>query len=139
MTVCGSYFVTNLPILPSSLGFLKRNHGRVAFKPSVCYPPPPKRDLPTSIGKLQTTEGKEGYSPPWEESEWRPKYKVVFIGNAGSGKTALIRQITEGVFSAEESTPTIIDFRCWKRTKQDIMLWDTAGEGRRITFHTCNS
>jgi small GTP-binding protein len=72
------------------------------------------------------------------EGEYDYLFKIVLIGDAGVGKTSIVRRYTDGVFSSA-GIPTIgVDF-CIKTIKigQDsvkLQIWDTAGQERFRTI-----
>lgn len=61
-------------------------------------------------------------------------FKVVLIGNAGVGKTCLVRKFTQGIFPVGQSATIGVDFMI-KTTKVNgervkLQIWDTAGQER---------
>ncbi len=71
-----------------------------------------------------------------EQNDKRPDctFKVIFAGEKGAGKTALVKRITEGVFR-EDYRPTIagdLSFLYYRQGERNIRvaLWDTSGEER---------
>lgn len=62
-------------------------------------------------------------------------YKIIFVGEVGSGKTSFIRQFVSGVFSEYYKLTIGVDFAhksiTWDdNTVIDLQLWDVSGEGR---------
>lgn len=60
-----------------------------------------------------------------------PRNKIVMLGDAGVGKTAYVRRLTENTFS-EDISPTIgaayTEYNySYKGKKEKIQIWDTAG------------
>ena len=39
------------------------------------------------------------------------QYKIVMVGDSGVGKTALLTQITKGIFKDQEQTTIVCDFQ----------------------------
>lgn len=60
------------------------------------------------------------------------RFKVVVIGAAGSGKTAMVDQLLTGKFSEQTKTTIGVDYRPYRMDiKQNVCqleLWDTAGQ-----------
>jgi small GTP-binding protein len=60
------------------------------------------------------------------------RFKVVVIGAAGSGKTAIVDQLITGQFSEETKTTIGVDYRPYRVTVRhnlvQLELWDTAGQ-----------
>ena len=60
------------------------------------------------------------------------KYKVVIIGAAGSGKTAIVDQLIEKKFSEKPKTTVGVDYRPYRIKIEPFLvqleLWDTAGQ-----------
>lgn len=68
-------------------------------------------------------------------------FKIVFIGNAGVGKSSIITRFTEGIFYGDSYISTIgVDFRIksieYKNKKIKLQIWDTAGQERFRTITT---
>jgi len=61
--------------------------------------------------------------------------KLVLVGNSGVGKTSMLLQFTEGVFSQDEAATVGVDFKIHMldtkdKTKVNLTIWDTAGQER---------
>jgi hypothetical protein len=61
-------------------------------------------------------------------------YKIVMIGDSGTGKTSLLLRFAEGIFSADYRITIGVDFKI-KTLKVDdkyvkLQIWDTAGQER---------
>jgi small GTP-binding protein len=60
------------------------------------------------------------------------RFKVVIIGAAGSGKTAMVDQLTTGEFHDSTRTTVGVDYRTFRLDVQQhvvqLELWDTAGQ-----------
>jgi small GTP-binding protein len=60
------------------------------------------------------------------------RFKVVIIGAAGSGKTAMVDQLLTGEFQSATRTTVGVDYRSFridvKQNVIDLELWDTAGQ-----------
>lgn len=61
-------------------------------------------------------------------------FKVVLIGNAGVGKTCLVRRFTQGVFPPGQGATIGVDFMIKTvvvdNEKIKLQIWDTAGQER---------
>ena len=67
------------------------------------------------------------------------KYKVVFLGDQGVGKTSIVSSFTRGALDSTEYQATIgIDFMSKTMYLEDrairLQLWDTAGQERFRTL-----
>ncbi|KAL3078981.1 hypothetical protein niasHS_014763 [Heterodera schachtii] len=61
-------------------------------------------------------------------------FKVVLVGNAGVGKTCLVKKFTQGIFPPGQNATIGVDFMV-KNVKVDgekvkLQIWDTAGQER---------
>lgn len=60
------------------------------------------------------------------------RFKIVVIGSAGSGKTAMVDQLLDGKFSDQPKTTVGVDFRPTRIAVSqhvcELELWDTAGQ-----------
>ncbi|ESP04414.1 hypothetical protein LOTGIDRAFT_223901 [Lottia gigantea] len=66
--------------------------------------------------------------------DYKYLFKVVLIGNAGVGKTCLVRRFTEGLFPPGQGATIGVDFMI-KTVEVDgekvkLQIWDTAGQER---------
>ncbi|CAJ0599269.1 unnamed protein product [Cylicocyclus nassatus] len=66
--------------------------------------------------------------------DYKYLFKVVLVGNAGVGKTCLVRKFTQGIFPPGQSATIGVDFMI-KTVKIDndkikLQIWDTAGQER---------
>ena len=85
--------------------------------------------LTLNQGILQKQPPAQGYQPPWNEIRNQPRYKVVFMGYCGAGKSSLMQRITKGTFN-EWAEPTIgAAFAVWRGAGATLEMWDTAGSG----------
>ncbi|KAI1286819.1 Ras-related protein Rab-30 [Halotydeus destructor] len=61
-------------------------------------------------------------------------FKIVLIGNAGVGKTCLVRRFTQGVFPGGQGATIGVDFMIKtlviNGVKVKLQIWDTAGQER---------
>ncbi|KAI1903810.1 hypothetical protein AGOR_G00031040 [Albula goreensis] len=61
-------------------------------------------------------------------------FKIVLIGNAGVGKTCLVRRFTQGLFPPGQGATIGVDFMIKtveiKGQKIKLQIWDTAGQER---------
>ncbi|KAG1948282.1 ras-related protein Rab-30 [Pimephales promelas] len=61
-------------------------------------------------------------------------FKIVLIGNAGVGKTCLVRRFTQGLFPPGQGATIGVDFMIKtveiKGVKVKLQIWDTAGQER---------
>jgi len=61
-------------------------------------------------------------------------FKIVLVGNAGVGKTCLVRRFTQGVFPGGQGATIGVDFMIKTLTVNGIrvklQIWDTAGQER---------
>lgn len=68
------------------------------------------------------------------EEEEIPTKKVVFLGEAGVGKTAIIARMTEEIYSGEYESTIGADFQTLlmevNEKKVKLEVWDTAGQER---------
>merc|ERR1712071_132716 len=76
------------------------------------------------------------YSSSMEDYKYL--FKVVLIGNAGVGKTCLVRRFTQGVFPPGQGATIGVDFKM-KTVEVDgakikLQIWDTAGQERFSTI-----
>ncbi|VDO93759.1 unnamed protein product [Soboliphyme baturini] len=66
--------------------------------------------------------------------DYKYLFKVVLVGNAGVGKTCLVRKFTQGVFNATQSATIGVDFMIKSmivgNDKVKLQIWDTAGQER---------
>lgn len=66
--------------------------------------------------------------------DYKYLFKVVLVGNAGVGKTCLVRKFTQGVFPPGQSATIGVDFMIKTvRVGDDrikLQIWDTAGQER---------
>ncbi|MES1918668.1 hypothetical protein MHBO_000603, partial [Bonamia ostreae] len=64
----------------------------------------------------------------------KEKYKIIFLGESGAGKTSVIRRVSTGQFVDNVQTTMGIDFQIKKVQKEDytflLQIWDTAGQER---------
>jgi small GTP-binding protein len=62
------------------------------------------------------------------------RIKIILVGNAGVGKSALFYSYTEGVYPADYMATLGVDFRCKQIIKDGVpvklQIWDTAGHER---------
>ncbi|KAG7267063.1 hypothetical protein CRUP_033508 [Coryphaenoides rupestris] len=59
-------------------------------------------------------------------------FKIVLIGNAGVGKTCLVRRFTQGLFPPGQGATIGVDFmiKTVEIKGQKLQIWDTAGQER---------
>ena len=61
-------------------------------------------------------------------------FKIVLVGNAGVGKTCLVRRFTQGAFPCGQGATIGVDFMIKSLTvngiKVKLQIWDTAGQER---------
>jgi len=61
-------------------------------------------------------------------------FKIVLVGNAGVGKTCLVRRFTQGVFPGGQGATIGVDFMIKtlliNGVKVKLQIWDTAGQER---------
>ncbi|KAI6177190.1 Ras-related protein Rab-30 [Aphelenchoides bicaudatus] len=61
-------------------------------------------------------------------------FKIVLVGNAGVGKTCLVRKFTQGIFPPGQSATIGVDFMIKTVKVGDdkikLQIWDTAGQER---------
>ncbi|KAK6172252.1 hypothetical protein SNE40_015954 [Patella caerulea] len=66
--------------------------------------------------------------------DYKYLFKVVLIGNAGVGKTCLVRRFTEGLFPPGQGATIGVDFMIKTvdvdGEKVKLQIWDTAGQER---------
>ncbi|MFH4982287.1 hypothetical protein AB6A40_008996 [Gnathostoma spinigerum] len=66
--------------------------------------------------------------------DYKYLFKVVLVGNAGVGKTCLVRQFTQGIFPPGQSATIGVDFMIKTVIVNDdkikLQIWDTAGQER---------
>ncbi|KRX88455.1 Ras-related protein Rab-30, partial [Trichinella pseudospiralis] len=66
--------------------------------------------------------------------DYKYLFKVVLIGNAGVGKTCLVRKFTQGVFPPGQTATIGVDFMIKTLLvdgdKVKLQIWDTAGQER---------
>ncbi|CAB3402738.1 unnamed protein product [Caenorhabditis bovis] len=69
----------------------------------------------------------------WME-DYKYLFKVVLVGNAGVGKTCLVRKFTQGIFPPGQSATIGVDFMIKTvkvgNDKIKLQIWDTAGQER---------
>jgi Ras-related protein Rab-1A len=62
------------------------------------------------------------------------RIKIILVGNAGVGKSALFYSYTEGAYPADYMATIGVDFRCKQIVKDGepmkLQIWDTAGHER---------
>lgn len=69
-----------------------------------------------------------------QENEYDIRLKIIIIGDAGSGKSCIIRQFLDGVFNDQSEHTIGVEFASKvikvnsKRVK--LQIWDTAGQQR---------
>ncbi|XP_046352725.2 ras-related protein Rab-30-like [Haliotis rubra] len=80
--------------------------------------------------------------------DYKYLFKVVLIGNAGVGKTCLVRRFTQGLFPPGQGATIGVDFMIKtvevEGEKVKLQIWDTAGQERfrSITqsyYHSANA
>ena len=83
----------------------------------------PNEDSEITIEKLTEQTEKENM-----------KFKILVVGEAGVGKTNLIRRFLENEFSIDTKSTVVVEFICGTfKVNQDIIkleIWDTAGQER---------
>ncbi|KAI6240985.1 Ras-related protein Rab-30 [Aphelenchoides fujianensis] len=66
--------------------------------------------------------------------DYKYLFKVVLVGNAGVGKTCLVRKFTQGIFPPGQSATIGVDFMIKTVKVGDdkikLQIWDTAGQER---------
>uniref|UniRef100_A0A7E4UL55 Ras-related protein Rab-30 n=1 Tax=Panagrellus redivivus TaxID=6233 RepID=A0A7E4UL55_PANRE len=66
--------------------------------------------------------------------DYKYLFKVVLVGNAGVGKTCLVRKFTQGIFPPGQSATIGVDFMIKTvkvgNDKIKLQIWDTAGQER---------
>uniref|UniRef100_A0A914X6X4 Ras-related protein Rab-30 n=1 Tax=Plectus sambesii TaxID=2011161 RepID=A0A914X6X4_9BILA len=66
--------------------------------------------------------------------DYKYLFKVVLVGNAGVGKTCLVRKFTQGIFPPGQSATIGVDFMIKTvkvgDDKVKLQIWDTAGQER---------
>ncbi|CAJ0580662.1 unnamed protein product, partial [Mesorhabditis spiculigera] len=66
--------------------------------------------------------------------DYKYLFKVVLVGNAGVGKTCLVRKFTQGIFPPGQSATIGVDFMIKTVKINDdkikLQIWDTAGQER---------
>eukprot|EP00096_Caligus_rogercresseyi_P010326 TRINITY_DN3719_c0_g1_i1.p1 TRINITY_DN3719_c0_g1~~TRINITY_DN3719_c0_g1_i1.p1 ORF type:complete len:243 (+),score=36.44 TRINITY_DN3719_c0_g1_i1:87-815(+) len=66
--------------------------------------------------------------------DYKYLFKVVLVGNAGVGKTCLVRQFTQGMFPPGQGATIGVDFMIKtleiQGEKIKLQIWDTAGQER---------
>ncbi|KAK0417435.1 hypothetical protein QR680_013008 [Steinernema hermaphroditum] len=66
--------------------------------------------------------------------DYKYLFKVVLVGNAGVGKTCLVRKFTQGIFPPGQSATIGVDFMIKTLKVLDdkikLQIWDTAGQER---------
>lgn len=73
-----------------------------------------------------------------EEYNYKFLFKVVLVGNAGVGKTCLVRRFTQGLFPKGQGATIGVDFMIKTvevegkngRELVKLQIWDTAGQER---------
>jgi len=69
-----------------------------------------------------------------EMEDYKYLFKVVLIGNAGVGKTCLVRRFTQGLFPPGQGATIGVDFMIKSvdvgGEKVKLQIWDTAGQER---------
>ena len=59
-----------------------------------------------------------------------PKFKVVFLGESGVGKTSLCRRLTNNEFNDYSESTIGATFVSYRNDKACLEIWDTAGQER---------
>ena len=72
--------------------------------------------------------------PVLKMEDYKYLFKVVLVGNAGVGKTCLVRRFTQGMFPPGQGATIGVDFMI-KTVEIDgekikLQIWDTAGQER---------
>ncbi|VDN52274.1 unnamed protein product [Dracunculus medinensis] len=66
--------------------------------------------------------------------DYKYLFKVVLVGNAGVGKTCIVRKFTQGIFPPGQSATIGVDFMIKTVKVHDdkikLQIWDTAGQER---------
>ena len=67
--------------------------------------------------------------------DYKYLFKVVLVGNAGVGKTCLVRRFTQGLFPPGQGATIGVDFMIKTVEAEDgekikLQIWDTAGQER---------
>uniref|UniRef100_A0A915J6V9 Ras-related protein Rab-30 n=1 Tax=Romanomermis culicivorax TaxID=13658 RepID=A0A915J6V9_ROMCU len=66
--------------------------------------------------------------------DYKYLFKIVLVGNAGVGKTCLVRKFTQGIFPPGQSATIGVDFMIKTVKVGDdkikLQIWDTAGQER---------
>ena len=66
--------------------------------------------------------------------DYKYLFKVVLVGNAGVGKTCLVRRFTQGMFPPGQGATIGVDFMIKtvevEGEKIKLQIWDTAGQER---------
>lgn len=69
------------------------------------------------------------------------KYKVVFIGDSGAGKTSLIKNFIYGTFDSSHNATIGIDFMAKTMYLDDrtvrLQIWDSAGQASDLRGSKC--
>ena len=72
--------------------------------------------------------------------DYKYLFKVVLVGNAGVGKTCLVRRFTQGMFPPGQGATIGVDFMIKtvevEGEKIKLQIWDTAGQERFRTITT---
>lgn len=69
-------------------------------------------------------------SEPNAEKDSAKIYKIVVVGDIGTGKTSLIKRLVHDVFSPNYKATIGVDFRIYKCDAGHLQLWDIAGQER---------
>lgn len=81
-----------------------------------------------------SSSGRPSSSAAVPSSATLSKFKVVVIGDAGSGKTSIIKNFIYGTFSPEQDSTVGIDFLSKTLYLDDrtirLQIWDSAGQER---------
>lgn len=71
-------------------------------------------------------------------SEYDHLYKIIIMGNAGVGKSSILMQFVEGIYTDFNQSTIGIDFRVKTVSKGNkrikLAIWDTAGQSRFATI-----
>lgn len=70
----------------------------------------------------------------WGMEDYKFLFKVVLIGNAGVGKTSLVKRFTQNIFPMGQQSTIGVDFMIKNLIidgeKVKLQIWDTAGQER---------
>ena len=71
------------------------------------------------------------------EGESDQNLKIMVLGDAGTGKTSIIRRFVHNFFSGHHKTTVGVDFHLKRMTVADksvrLQLWDIAGKSKTVT------